>query len=119
MAEAGHYENILARQLVMNRETWAALQRHGLTEQSNVRLDFTYRAPTKEAARSLEALLRDQTDYSVSVESQGMLFRKTWAVGGATRETAISPEILDEWVTWMVTAGKEAGCDFDGWGTSV
>jgi len=26
-----HYETILAKQLVMNRQTWAALQKHGVT----------------------------------------------------------------------------------------
>jgi hypothetical protein len=32
---------------------------------------------------------------------------------------AVSLEILDQWVTWMVTAGKEHDCDFDGWGALV
>ena len=119
MPEADHYDNILAHQLAMNRETWAALQAHGITEESPVCLDFTYRAPSRQAAQALEALLRKETDYTAAVESDGSLFRKTWTVVGSTQQTTISPEILDQWVLWMVTAGKEAGCDFDGWGTSV
>ena len=31
----------------------------------------------------------------------------------------ISPEILDQWVDWMVAAGLERDCEFDGWGTQV
>ena len=119
MPDLNHYNGILAHQLAMNRETWAALQRHGVTEQSQVRLDFTYLAPDRAKAVALEALLREQTDYEVSVQSQGSLFRRTWTVTGSTRATSISPEILDQWVRWMVTAGKERECDFDGWGTSV
>ena len=49
MSIDSHYEDILQKQLAMNRQTWAALQKHGVTEE----------------------------------------------------------------------AGKERGCDFDGWGTSV
>lgn len=114
-----HYEDILAKQLVMNRQTWAALQKHGVTTESKLRLDFSYNAESREAAESLCALLRGQTDYEVSVESSGSFLRRRWRVEGRTLETAISPEVLDQWVMWMVTAGKERSCNFDGWGTSV
>jgi len=114
-----HYEDILATQLAMNRQTWAALQKHGVTTESKLRLDFSYNAESRETAERLCALLREQTDYEVSVESSGSFLRRKWRVEGRTLETAVSPEVLDQWVTWMVTAGKERSCDFDGWGTSV
>jgi regulator of ribonuclease activity B len=114
-----HYDAILEKQLTMNRQTWAALQRHGLTEDSKVRLDFFYNAPNREAANSLCALLQEQTDYAVRIETAGSFFRRRWRVEGRTQDTAVSPAILDQWVTWMVGAGKEHSCDFDGWGTSV
>ena len=114
-----HYEQILATQLAMNRQTWAVLQQHGVTEQSQLRLDFSYNAPSKDAAEALVALIKDQTDYDVRAESSGSFLRRKWRVEGTTQKTAISPEILDQWVRWMVTAGKERVCDFDGWGTPV
>jgi len=114
-----HYEQLLATQLTMTRQTWAVLQQHGVTEQSQLRLDFSYNAPSKEAAESLVALIQDQTDYDVRVESSGSFLRRKWRVEGTTQPTAVSPEILDQWVVWMVTAGKERVCDFDGWGTPV
>jgi hypothetical protein len=114
-----HFEQILATQLAMNRQTWAVLQQHGVTEQSQLRLDFSYNAPSKDAAEALVALIQEQTDYDVRVESSGSVLRRKWRVEGSTRQTAVSPEILDQWVTWMVTAGKERVCDFDGWGTPV
>ena len=40
MREA-HYDDILAKQLAMSRQTWAALQQHGVTEESRLRLDFS------------------------------------------------------------------------------
>ena len=119
MPDSTNYESALAHQLAMNKETWAALQQHGLTDQSKVRLDFTYLAPSRDAANALEQFLRDDSDYDLSVQSQGSFFRKTWTVTGTTQETAVFPEVLDQWVTWMVAAGRQHQCKFDGWGTSV
>src|SRR5882762_1251074 len=114
-----HYENILAKQLAMTRQTWAALQKHGVTEESKLRLDFYYNAPSREAADGLCALLQEQTDYEAKVESDGSFLRRKWRVEGSTQDTTVSPTILDQWVTWMVSAGKKHSCDFDGWGTEV
>jgi len=109
----------LEKQLAMNQKTWRALQEHGVTLTSELRLDFTYLASDQAAAKKLKALLEDQTDYDVHLKSAGGLFDKHWTVVGTTQPTTISPEILDQWVTWMVTAGFESDCQFDGWGTEV
>ena len=119
MKDGSHYNAILAQQLVMNRKTWALLQQHGVTEQSQVRLDFSFEAPTREAAEKLRTLLQEQTDYDVRVESKRAFLRRRWRLEGTTQKTNISQEIIDQWVTWMVIAGKEQSCDFDGWGTLV
>ena len=104
----------------MNQQTWAALQRHSVTEQTELRLDFSYNAPNRKSAEQLYAFLGQETDYEVRIESDGGLLRKKWRIEGSTQAMTISPQILDEWVRWMVIAGKENGtCDFDGWGTSV
>jgi hypothetical protein len=114
-----HYEKILSAQLAMNRQTWVALQNHGVTEQSELRLDFSYNASNRKSADSLRTLLKDQTDYDVRIEATGSFLRRRWLVEGTTQNTTVSPQILDQWVTWMVVAGKENSCDFDGWGASV
>jgi Regulator of ribonuclease activity B len=116
---ADQYDDILKRQLQMNSQTWAALQAHGVTPESQVRLDFSYHAPGRDAAQSLVSLVRNQTDYDVQAKTTGSLLNRKWRVEGTTQSTVISLEILDQWVTWMVTAGKEQGCDFDGWGALV
>lgn len=113
-----HYERILEKQLAMNRQTWAALERRGATEDSELRLDFFFYAPNRKAAEQLYALLNEQTDYDVKLHSDGPFLRRKWRIEGTTQKTKISPAILDQWVLWMVTAGKESSCDFDGWGTS-
>ena len=113
------YRRLLAKQLTMNEETWRVLQSHGVTEASQLRLDFTYCAPSRASAESLKGVLSDETDYEVSVQSDGGIFSKRWSVVGSTQPTSISSAILDQWVDWMVTAGLHQDCEFDGWGAEV
>jgi hypothetical protein len=111
----------LELQLAMNRQTWQALQEHGVTEQSKLRLDFYYFASSEQEARELADFLQRETDYDVAISSSGggFLKKKTWLLKGTTQETEVSLAILDQWVEWMVAAGEEHGCDFDGWGAEV
>jgi len=121
MAESldDRYRRLLAKQLVMNEQTWQTLAAHGVTESDEVRLDFAFAAPDRSAAQSLAAVLRDQTDYDVEIQSSGGVLRKIWSVTGSTQRTQISPTILNQWVDWMVTAGLHQDCEFDGWGTQI
>ena len=113
------YRDLLARQLAMNEQTLATLRRHGLGPDTEVRLDFAYRAPNRRAAEGLKQLLAEQTDYEAAVKSDGGILRKRWSVVGRTQQTVVSSSILDQWVTWMVTAGLERECEFDGWGADI
>ena len=121
MAELGNeqYQTLLAKHLAMNQQTWRRLQELGVTTSTSLRLDFSYRAPERKAAEALKDLLADQTDYDVQVERSGSLPPKEWSVQGTTQSTTISLEVLDQWVDWMVSAGLERGCEFDGWGTKT
>ena len=78
------YDEILAKQLLMNQQTWVALQGHGVTAQSQLRLEFSYNSPSRGAAEALASLVKDQTDYDVRVEAVGNFLRRKWRVEGAT-----------------------------------
>lgn len=99
----------------MNRATWARLKELGVTTSTELRLDFLYLAPTEASARALERVLLQETDYTVKVSGDG----DSWHVEGFTQPTAVTLEILDQWVDWMITAGIHQDCDFDGWGAEV
>ena len=106
----------------MTSQTWAALQEHGVDESTKLRLDFFYLAPGQTEAEALGEFLRNETDYDVDVHSmrKGMLSKKQWSVTGSTQPTAVSLDILNQWVGWMVAAGAEnGGCEFDGWGAEA
>lgn len=114
-------EGALAHQLEMNRVTWAQLQEHGVTEQTELRLDFAYVAPGQHQAEALAGAIRTRTDYDVEAGSvkQGLFGQKTWEVNGRTQPAAVSLAALDEWVTRMVEWGDAHSCVFDGWGAAV
>lgn len=104
--------DVIARQCAMNRQTWQALQSRGVTGETELRLDFAYVAPGLTEAGELAQFIRAETDYDVQADTD--------SVSGTTQPTKVTPDVLDEWVTWMVLAGDEHGrCKFDGWGTAV
>lgn len=104
--------DVLARQIAMNEQTWVALQSHGVTPASELRLDFVYDAPSRSAADELVAFLHEQRDYEVSAKEN--------SVAGSTQPTTLDLAKLNQWVEWMVAAGAAKGrCKFDGWGAQV
>lgn len=105
----------------MNRQSWAALQEHGVTSETDLRLDFFYCPSGQADADSLAGYLQRETDYSVRVQpvGGGFLKKKQWVVLGTTMDTKLTQETLDQWVAWMVAAGFQHGCEFDGWGAQV
>ena len=112
------YRSKLAKQLAMNEMTLARLRELGLTDETEVQLDFLYYASNESDAEGLRAFLIDETDYEVEVHPQTDGSGQ-WVVSGHTQKTTISKEILDEWVNWLVAAGFDHECEFDGWGTAV
>jgi hypothetical protein len=112
---------VLARQLAMNAQTWQALQERGVNAASMLTLEFFYRPSGQAESEQLATFLRTDTDYDVDVVSQKRgIFGNGFSVMGKTQPTAVSLEILNDWVTWMVTAGVEKGpCEFDGWGAQT
>jgi len=119
MDGSARYREILSKQLAMNPQTWAALQQRGVTEASQVRLDFAYACPNEARAQALRGLLAEQTDYETSMRAERGVLQRRWSVTGRTQATNISAAILDQWVDWMVSAGLEHDCEFDGWGAAV
>ena len=80
------YKQILARQLEMNRQTWEVLKQKGITDRNQMRLDFSFYAPSRDAADAMETFIREETDYDVQVESTGSILGRQWRVEGTTQE---------------------------------
>ena len=119
--DEAHFNKILVKQVAMVEDTWDALQRAGVTGDTQLRLDCLYYAPGESEAHELAEFLGHETDYDVRVESDagGFLKKATSKVASTTQPTRVSLDILEEWVRWMVAAGAQYDCEFDGWGAKV
>ncbi len=114
------YRLLLDRQLEMNPRTWAALEQRGVTSKTLIVIDFYFTAPSKDAAKYLVRILRQRTSFACEVHPEGPRLKRTWRVMGQTKPSTASVEMLNDWVTFMVTLGAKNGeCRFDGWGVKV
>ncbi len=109
------YEINIAHQLKMLDDTWLAFERNGVTDETEVELEFTYVAPGKDAAVALNSSLEN---YESVVRSDG-LFRRKWYVEGKSHPTSVSKEKLAQWLDFMVALGWKHGCQFDGFGAGI
>lgn len=66
---SGVFESILATQLAMNEQTWSALQDHGVSEGTELVLDYFDLAPGETEGLQLLAFIADETDYRVELRS--------------------------------------------------
>ena len=113
------YEKNLCQQIRMNSMTWERLVNHGVTSKTKLHLDFIFYAPTESKAQKLKAIL-EKYEYEVAIRRQERTrVRRAWVVEGKTFETTVNLKMLDQWVAWMIEAGKRGNSDFDGWGTQV
>jgi nucleotide-binding universal stress UspA family protein len=105
-------DEVIAREVAQNTQTWEALGRLGVRAGTELTLEFVYETGGPEADRELAEFLRGEAGCEVEVESGG--------VSGRTAPIPVSPAALDEWVARMVFAGHEhGGCIFDGWTATV
>lgn len=115
------FDSVLRAHLEVNPKSWAALQQRGVDEQTPVRLDFQFTAPSEAGTRELMRFLGTQTDYEYKggARDQDDGTRR-WMVLGTTSPMTLSLHRLNEWVKQMTADGRENGSAvFDGWGAQV
>ena len=110
------YPDALANQKAINQLIWLQLGELGVTPATELELDFTFIAPSAEAARALEEQLARLTDYTLSIRRGA---GPTSTLTGTTRPAAVNLAILDEWADWMICLGLSQDCEFAGWGTEA
>jgi Regulator of ribonuclease activity B len=106
-------------QLEMSKQTLEALRRHGLTDETEVQIDFYFVAPNEKSARSLAQHLEENDCLELQCEKSGGFLSRKWAVMGKSHPTPVTESVLATWIPWMVVQGISHDCEFDGWGASV
>jgi hypothetical protein len=111
--------DIIARQLPMSGQTLDALRRAGLRDDTMLKLDFWFNAPSVGAAKSLAAHLADNGCLEMGFEKAAGFFSGKYTVKGKTQDTQVTVQILGEWLPWIVVQGIIHDCEFDGWGAEI
>ena len=92
-------DELIAAMVARNRQLWELLERAGVTEETELRLEFFYDSAGDAGDAELAEFLGRETDYEVHRTSEN------YGIIGSTKPTTVSRQILDEWVDWMVIAG--------------
>jgi hypothetical protein len=110
------YARNRALQLAMTPQTVAQLRKYGVTDASQLKLEYFFYTNTKEKAAALTQKLADigyagSYDHSVSDKKQ-------FVVTGWTSRMKMDDQTVLDWTSRMCDVGREHDCEFDGWGTN-
>jgi hypothetical protein len=112
-------DRITKRQLELSGATLDALRRAGLTDEKEVQIDFFFDAPDMASAKALSNHLAANDCLDLRVDRSGSFLSRKFTVVGKTYATVVTPQVLAQWLSWMVVHGIIHGCEFDGWGAEV
>lgn len=102
----------------MNADDWSTFEANGLADGAAARLDFGFRAPNEDVARTLADDLLSEGSVASAAEPEGEY--DDWAVRGTTDEVTVSRRGLDEWVRRLAAYGLDHdGCVLDGWAVAL
>ena len=105
-----------SRQLTMTPQTVAQLWKYGVTDESQLKLEYFFYTNTKEKATALAQKLADLGYAGGCDHSAGN--KKEFVVTGWTSRMKMDDKTVLDWTANMCDLGSEHDCDFDGWGTN-
>lgn len=110
------YARNRARQLTMTPQTVAQLRQYGVTDESQLKLEYFFYTNSKEKAAALAQALAT-LGYTGSYDHSAS-DKKQFVVTGWTSRMKMDDQTVLDWTGRMCDAGHEHDCEFDGWGTN-
>ena len=114
-SDASHQEN-RALQARMSPQTLQQLRSYGVTDASELRLEYFFYTDTAAKASALAEVLAKKGYKSGHGESAGD--DKMFVVTGWTSPMLMNEKTVVKWTREMCRLGFEHDCEFDGWGTN-
>ncbi len=106
----------LARQVDLAPETLKQLKKYGVSDDSELKLEFFFYAKMEDNAQMLAAALK-KLNYEVEFgKSAGD--KKLLIINGWTTKMKMDDGTVQSWTKEMCVLGYKFDCDFDGWGTT-
>ena len=110
------FKKNLARQVELAPETLRHLKNYGVSDDSELKLEFFFYARTEDKAQMLAAALK-KINYEVEFgKSAGD--KKLFIITGLTTKMRMDDWTVQSWAKEMCELGYKFDCDFDGWGTT-
>jgi regulator of RNase E activity RraB len=110
------FKKNLARQVELAPETLKQLKNYGVSDESELKLEFFFYAEMEDKAQMLAAALK-KINYEIkSGKSAGD--KKLFIITGWTTKMRMDDGTVQSWAKEMCELGYKFDCDFDGWGTT-
>ena len=110
------YAHNRARQLAMTPQVVTQLREYGVTDDSQLKLEYFFYTNTKEKAAALAQKLADM-GYTGS-DDHSASDKKQFVVTGWTSSMKMDDQTVLDWTSRMCNIGRTHDCEFDGWGTN-
>ncbi len=111
------FQSNLSRQMAMSPLTVAQLREHGVTTESELKLEYFFHTNSSMKAQALASALRTM-NYSAKLGPSAGGESVLATVTGWTKPILMEAENVVNWTIEMTRLGYEHDCEFDGWGTN-
>lgn len=110
------YNDNVSRQKKMNAQTIEQLNKYGVTDSSELKLEFFFYTNEQDKASNLAIELK-KLNYEIEKADTAAGDKKQWVVSGWSTKMKTDLTTVTKWTTEMCKLGFDHDCDFDGWGT--
>ena len=111
------FKATVQKQKEMNTQTLTQLSKYGVTDNSELKLEFFFYTDTQDKASNLAIELK-KMNYNIEPVDKSAGDPKLWAITGWTTPIKMDITTVTKWTEQMCKIGFENDCDFDGWGTN-
>lgn len=112
------YNDNVVKQKQMNAKTLEQLSNYGITETSELKLEFFFYTNEQDKANNLAIELK-KLNYQIDHAETSAGEKNEWVVSGWSTKVKMELGIITDWTTQMCKLGYDNDCDFDGWGTDL
>jgi len=104
------------KQTVMAPQTMGQLRKYGVTDETQLKLEFFFYTNSESKASELAKALKEK-GYSVQTKPAPQ-DKKFQLITGWTEKVKMTDAVVIAWTREMCELGYANDCDFDGWGTN-
>jgi hypothetical protein len=109
------YKNNLVKQQKLSSQTVAQLRKNGITETTELKLEYFFNTNTVQKAKELTSQLQVfgyEAEFKKKPDNPSL-----YLITGWEKKMKMSEKLISEWTKVMCDLGYEFDCDFEGWRT--